>query len=76
MLYSRRALHAIDFRRLSDTFHFDGEMLLMSGKKGLRVTELPISTRYADEQSHLKPIRYCPDIGWIIVRNFLGKYDF
>jgi glycosyltransferase involved in cell wall biosynthesis len=76
MLYSRRALQTIDFRRLSDTFHFDGEMLLMSGKKGLRVKELPVSTCYADEISHLRPIRYCMDIGWIIVRNFLGKYDF
>jgi hypothetical protein len=51
-------------------------MLLMSGKKGLRVKELPVSTCYADEISHLRPIRYCMDIGWIIVRNFLGKYDF
>jgi len=76
MLYSRRALQAIDFWRLSDTFHFDGEMLLMSGKKGLRVKELPVSTRYADEESHLKPIRYCLDICRVIVRNFLGKYDF
>ncbi len=76
MLYSRHTLETIDFMRLSDTFHFDGEMLLMAGKKNLRVIEKPISTRYADEESHLHPLKYCFDIGMIVLRYFAGKYNF
>ena len=49
MLYSRKALEAIPFERLSDTFHFDGEMLFVGAKKGLRVKEIAIPTLYGDE---------------------------
>ena len=76
MLYSRRALETIPFEKLSDTFHFDGEMLLMAGKKKLRIADLPIPTHYGDEESHLKPIEYGLDVLKIILRNFMGKYDF
>lgn len=76
MLYSRRALTAIPFEKLSDTFHFDGEMLLMAGKKKLRIADLPIPTHYGDEESHLKPIRYGFEVLGVIWSNFRGKYDF
>jgi glycosyltransferase involved in cell wall biosynthesis len=76
MLYSRKALETIPFQKLSDTFHFDGEMLLLSGKKNLRIADLPIPTHYGDEVSHLKPIEYGFDVLKIIARNFMGKYDF
>ncbi len=76
MLYSRKALQTIPFIKLSDTFHFDGEMLLVGAKKGLGVTELPIPTRYADEVSHLKPIQYGLNILKIMWRYLRGYYDF
>ncbi len=76
MLYSRRALDAIPYHRLSDTFHFDGEMLLMASKRRLRIRQIPIPTRYADEASHLKPIRYGFDVLRVVWRNATGKYDF
>jgi len=76
MLYARRTLEAIPFDRLSDTFHFDGEMILMAAKRGLRIVELPIPTRYADETSHLQPIRYGLDVLRIIWQNARGGYDF
>ncbi|OIO64115.1 hypothetical protein AUJ68_07290 [Candidatus Woesearchaeota archaeon CG1_02_57_44] len=76
MGYSKKALSEISFLKLSDTFHFDGEMLLMSGKRGLRIEEVPIVARYADEKSHLRPIKYGMDVLRIIMRNFMGKYDF
>jgi len=75
MLYSRRALEAIPFLKLSDTFHFDGEMLLMAGKRRLRIREIPIPTHYGSEKSHLRPIAYGFDVLKIILRNALGKYD-
>lgn len=76
MVYSRKALHDIKFNRLSDTFHFDGEMVMMSGKKNLRIVEIGIPTRYADEVSHLKPIKYGLDVLKIILKEKTGKYDF
>lgn len=76
MLYSRKALTTIPFEKLSNTFHFDGEMLIVTGKKGLRLAEMPIPTRYAGEKSHLNPIKYGLDVFRVIFRNFLGKYNF
>jgi glycosyltransferase involved in cell wall biosynthesis len=76
MLYSRKVLQAFDFTRLSDTFHFDGEMILMASKHKLRIKQIGIPTRYADEKSHLKPIQYGFDVLGILWKNFRGGYDF
>jgi len=76
MIYSKKALETIPFVKLSDTYHFDGEMTMMSGKKNLRLKEIPIPTRYAGEKSHLKPFKYGCDVLKIIWRNMTGKYDF
>jgi len=76
MLYSKKALETIKFNRLTDSFHFDGEMIMMAGKKKLRITEIPIPTTYAQEKSHLKPFKYGFTVLKIILRNFMGKYDF
>ena len=75
MLYSRRALETIPFLKLSDTFHFDGEMLFVGAKKGLRVKEISIPTKYADEKSHVKPIRYGFQVLGIMLKYLNGKYD-
>jgi glycosyltransferase involved in cell wall biosynthesis len=76
MLYSRRALTVVPFEKLSDTFHFDGEMLLVGAKRGLRVADLPIPTHYGDEESHLQPIRYGFEVLGVIRDYWRGKYDF
>jgi glycosyltransferase involved in cell wall biosynthesis len=76
MLYSRRCLESVPFTRLSDTFHFDGEMILMAAKRKLPIVEIAIPTRYADEESHLKPIQYGMDVLRVIWKNFRGGYDF
>ena len=76
MLYSKKALMTIPFEKLSDKFHFDGEMLLVSRKKGLNTKEIPIPTRYADEKSHLNPITYGLEVLKTIINYWRGKYDF
>jgi glycosyltransferase involved in cell wall biosynthesis len=76
MLYSRRALTVVPFEKLSDTFHFDGEMLLVGAKRGLRVADLPIPTHYGDEESHLKPVKYGFEVLGVIRDYWRGKYDF
>ncbi len=75
MLYSKNALRKIPFNKLSNTFHFDGEMVMMSGKKHLKFKEVPISTTYADESSNLNSIKYGLNVFKIIIREKLGKYD-
>jgi len=76
MLYTERTLRTIPFEKLSDTFHFDGEMLMMAGKKRLRIREIPIPTHYGDEKSHLKPISYGFSVFKIVLKFLLGRYDF
>jgi glycosyltransferase involved in cell wall biosynthesis len=74
--YSKHALEAIPFLKLSNTYHFDGEMVLMASKRKLRVKEIPIEAVYRDEKSYLNPITYGMDVLKIIFKNFIGKYNF
>jgi glycosyltransferase involved in cell wall biosynthesis len=74
MLYSRKALETIPFEKLSNSFDFDLEMLVLARVKGLRIAEVAIPTIYAGEKSHLNPVRYGLDV-LSIVRNYRrGKY--
>ncbi len=74
MIYNRRALETIPFNRLSGSFDFDLEMLVLASIKGLRVKELPIPTIYADEKSHLNPIKYGFDVLGVVWDYKRGKY--
>ncbi len=75
MLYSRRAMTAIPFEKLSNSFDFDLEMLVLAHVKGLKIAEIAIPTIYAGEKSHLNPIRYGFDV-LSVVRDFRrGKYQ-
>ena len=76
MLYARRTLESIPFERLSDTFHFDGEMILMAAKRRLRIKQVPIPTYYGDERSHVRPVKYGLDVLRIVYRHAAGKYEF
>ena len=75
MLYSKKALNEIAYMELSNTFHFDGEMMLVGSKKGLRVLQLPIPTKYSSEKSSLKPIPYGFTVLKVMLDYYLGKYD-
>lgn len=76
MLYSKKALNTINFNKLSNKFHFDGEMILMAGKKKLKIVEIPIPTIYAQEKSYLNPITYGFDVLKILFKYIIGKYNF
>ena len=69
MLYSRKAMEMIPFEKLSGSFDFDLEMLVLAHVKGLRIAEIAIPTIYAGEKSHLNPIRYGFDV-LSVVRNY------
>jgi glycosyltransferase involved in cell wall biosynthesis len=74
MLYSRKVLLEIPFNKLSDSFEFDLEMIVMAKIMGLRIVEVPIPTIYADEISHLKPVQYGFDVLSVVLRYLRGKY--
>ena len=74
MLYSRKAIETIPFERLSASFDFDLEMIVLARVKGLRIAEIAIPTIYAGEKSHLNPIRYGCDVLSVVWNYRRGKY--
>jgi len=77
MVYHRRALEAVPFDRFRErTFVFDQEMMVAAHAMGFRVRDVPIFTRYADEVSHLKPIRYGLDVLRLIWDYAQGGYRY
>lgn len=74
MLYSRKALESIPFEKLSSSFDFDLEMIVLACVKGLRIAEIAIPTIYAGEKSHLNPIRYGFDVLSTVWAYKRGKY--
>jgi glycosyltransferase involved in cell wall biosynthesis len=59
--YSRRYLESTNFEANSDDFVFDTEIIAQGVAKGMRIREVPISTRYFDEASQIgfwRAVRY------------------
>ena len=74
MLYSHKTMESIPFAKLSDSFDFDLEMIVMAVVKGLRIAEIAIPTIYADEKSHLRSIPYGLRVLKVVRDYRLGKY--
>jgi glycosyltransferase involved in cell wall biosynthesis len=74
MVYHRRMMEGIPFERLSDSFDFDLEMIVCARLRGYRIQEVAIPTRYADEDSHLNPVRYGMDVLAVVRRYCSGCY--
>jgi len=75
MLYARKTIASIPFRKLSDSFDFDLEMIVMAHIGNLRIAEIAIQTIYAGEVSHLKPVQYGLRVLGIVANYKRGKYD-
>src|SRR5437867_1888362 len=59
--YSRRYLESVNFEANSEDFVFDTEIIAQGVAKGMRIREVPISTRYFDEASQIgfwRSVRY------------------
>jgi glycosyltransferase involved in cell wall biosynthesis len=74
MLYSRKTIASIPFQKLSNSFDFDLEMIVMARIRNLRIAEVAIPTIYAGEVSHLKPVDYGLRVLRIVRDYKLGKY--
>jgi len=74
MVYSRKTLLEIPFNKLSDSFDFDLEMIVMAKIGRLRICEVPIPTIYAGEISHLNPVLYGLAVLAVVSRYLRGRY--
>ena len=75
MVYGRRVLEAVPFEHVSNSFHFDGEMAMLAGRRGFRLREIPIEHVYAGERSYLRPIPYGLTVVGIALAVRLGLYE-
>jgi glycosyltransferase involved in cell wall biosynthesis len=75
MLYSRKAIESLPFEKLSNSFDFDLEMIVLARVSGLRIAEIAIPTIYAGEKSHLNPIKYGFDVLKVVKQYRRGYYQ-
>jgi glycosyltransferase involved in cell wall biosynthesis len=74
--FSREVLDAVNFQMNSDQFIFDQEIMAQIVNLGLRVTEVPVPTRYfaqASSASFLASCRYGLSILWLLFRYALHR---
>jgi glycosyltransferase involved in cell wall biosynthesis len=75
LCYSRKALAQVPFMKLSNKFDFDLEVIASARKLGLKIGEIGIPTRYADEVSYLNPITYGLRVLRVLFRYRCGYYQ-
>lgn len=63
--YSRKCLETVPFQRFSNDFAFDQQFTVSAIKHGMRIGEIPIPTRYHDEQ-HTLPLLSLKGIKFIL----------
>jgi hypothetical protein len=56
--YSTHALRTVDLARLTNSWHFDTQIILEFVRRGHRVVEVPIPTYYGDEICYVNGIPY------------------
>lgn len=56
--YKVDGIKKINFKKNTNDFYFDSEIIIQMSKLHLSIKEIPIATIYADEVSNLKPIPY------------------
>ena len=69
--FSRRSLEGTDWWSNSDDFLFDAQILIKAVKRGFKIAEIPIATRYFKEASQVDfftGVRYGLGILWELVR--------
>lgn len=76
--YSKKTLKLIPFQKFSDDFVFDQQFTFSATAAGLKVGEIPIPTRYHDEQHTLelfspKALKFIMESWWQIVVYLLYK---
>lgn len=58
IVYAADFLKSVELQKLSPSFDIDLELISIADSRRLKMAELPIPTRYADEKSNLKVVPY------------------
>ncbi len=69
--YSREFLETVPFQRFSNDFVFDQQLMVAAVSFGFRIGEIPIKTRYHDEQSsimYVKGAKFLAETLWCLIR--------
>ena len=75
-MYNSEVLKKINFKKLTNKFHFDTEIILECLRLNYIIKEFPITTHYGNQVSHLKSIPYGIDVLIVTFRFFLAKLFF
>ena len=68
-VYSVATLKTLQFRRNSNDFHFDTEIILQLMNAKARILELAIPTYYGDEICRVNGLRYAKDVVYATAKN-------
>ena len=60
--YTTRFLSSVPFEMNTNDFHFDTDILLQAAHVDARIVEIPIPTRYGDEECRVPGLRYSKDV--------------
>jgi len=60
--YTTRFLSSVPFEMNTNDFHFDTDILLQAAHVDARIVEIPIPTRYGDEECRVPGLRYFRDV--------------
>jgi glycosyltransferase involved in cell wall biosynthesis len=74
--YSVAALKQIPFKRNSDGFNFDTQIIIQLHDAGMRIAEVPIPTYYGDEICYVDGMGYAADVTKDVVAYRLQKAGF
>lgn len=75
--YSSKLLRTIPFRKFSNDFVFDQQMVISLLEHNFRIGEIPIPTRYHEKASSIKYLRgtkFILDTFWVILLYKLGLF--
>lgn len=68
--FSVSAIESVPFRRLSNDFHFDTEIIILFIHNNLRLAETSIPTHYGDEENYVNIWKY----GWDVIITTLSYW--
>jgi 2-polyprenyl-3-methyl-5-hydroxy-6-metoxy-1,4-benzoquinol methylase len=60
--YNLHALAQLDFRKMTDDFHFDTEIIIKLHHQGMKIREVPIPTYYGTELCNVDGLKYAKDV--------------
>jgi glycosyltransferase involved in cell wall biosynthesis len=75
LFYGRTALDTLPFKRFSDSFDFDVEVIACCRALDLSVGEMPVPTHYGTEVSHVRSIRYGLRVVKVMIKYLLRRYS-